>query len=285
MNLRQLHYFYDVAQNQNLTKTAEKYMVPASSVSASIKRLEDELGVKLFDRSPNKIVLNEKGKLLANELHFAFTRIDYAIQQISAPEIEHPQIKILARARPKWITELITEYKAKNENYNFIISNDYALDNYDDFDIVIDEESPAYKNWERFLLSIEIICVKAASNSPLVNKELTFKQLEYVPFILPCTRNGMRNLYERICQKHGIEPNVAIECNDRQCLQHYVRSNMGLTLGAFRALKDNTQNGISPLKVLDFNEMQSVYVFYKASRKDNIYIKDFCDFLYSNRYI
>ena len=50
MELLQLRYFFDSAKNEHFAKTAEKYWVPASSVSASIKRLEEELGCKLFDR-------------------------------------------------------------------------------------------------------------------------------------------------------------------------------------------------------------------------------------------
>ena len=44
MELLQLRYFYESAKNENFAKTAEKYMVPASSISASVKRLEEELG-------------------------------------------------------------------------------------------------------------------------------------------------------------------------------------------------------------------------------------------------
>ena len=47
MELLQLRYFYESAKHENFAKTAEKYMVPASSISASVKRLEDELGCKL----------------------------------------------------------------------------------------------------------------------------------------------------------------------------------------------------------------------------------------------
>ena len=62
MELLQLRYFYETAQTESIAKTAERHLVPASSVSASIKRLEDELGFKLFDRQSNRIVLNENGK-------------------------------------------------------------------------------------------------------------------------------------------------------------------------------------------------------------------------------
>ena len=151
--------------------------------------------------------------------------------------------------------------------------------------MIIDEDGKQYEGWQRFLLSSEIICVKAASNNPLVDKTLTFQDLKDQVFVLPSVGNGMRNLYERICHQEGLTPNVTIECNDRQCLQYYVQANMGLTLGAYRALQDNTQENISPLNVTDFNETQSVFVFYRPNGKSKGNIRAFCDFLYSKRYL
>ncbi len=283
MNLRQLKYFYEAAQTENIAKVAEKYMVPASAVSVAIKQLEKEIGFSLFDRASNKIRLTEKGRCYAQELGQALSRMETVTQQLSENRTPAPKIKVLIRARPKWITELITQFKETNPDIGFIISNDYTVTDIDTFDVVIDEDAKQYRHWARFLLSTEIICIKAASGSNLTQKTLTFRDLKDEPFILPSVGNGMRNLYERVCSQVGIEPNVAIECNDRQCLQYYVQADMGLTLGAFRALEDNTQNNISALKVTDFNEVQSVYVFYREEPRGAV--KAFCDFLYSERYL
>lgn len=283
MNMRQLRYFYDAAKTENFAKVAEKYMIPASAVSVGIKHLEEELRVSLFDRTSNSIRLNEKGKLFAAEVGTILSRMDTVMEQITEKPEPWPQIKVLIRARPKWITELITQFKVENPKISFIISNNYTITDIDGFDVIIDEESKRYTHWDRFLLSTEIICVKAASNHPLVDKTLSFQDLKGEVFILPSKGNGMRNLYERICQQYGIIPNVTIECNDRQCLQYYVESNMGLTLGAYRALEDHTQTNISALHIVDFNEIQSVYVFYRQT--DNRTINAFCNFLYEQRYL
>jgi len=285
MTIRQLQYFCDAAQTENFAMVAEKYTVPPSTVSVAIKHLEEEMGVHLFDRSANRISLNAKGKLLAAELQIAVEKIEAVIGQITESPNLPPKIKVLIRARPKWITELIAQYKASNPNVSFIISNDYTIADINGFDVIIDENAEQYKHWAHFLLSTEIICVKAASNSPLAHKTLTFRELKDEVFILPSPGNGMRNLYERTCKKHGIVPNVAIECNDRQCLQYYVQANMGLTLGAFRALEDQTQTNMSALRVTDFNETQSVFVFYRDTGENQASIKAFCDFLYAQRYL
>ena len=62
MELLQLRYFFESARNESFAKTAEKYMVPAASVSASVKRLEKELGCQLFHRTSNRILLNDSGR-------------------------------------------------------------------------------------------------------------------------------------------------------------------------------------------------------------------------------
>ena len=64
MELLQLKYFSHAAKTENFSHTAQKFRVPTSGISASIKKLESEIGVKLFDRTANKIKLNEYGKIL-----------------------------------------------------------------------------------------------------------------------------------------------------------------------------------------------------------------------------
>ena len=283
MNLRQLQYFYEASRTENFAKVAEKFIVPPSAVSVAIKHLEQELGAPLFDRSANKIKLNEQGRLFADELQLTFRRMEAVTRQIAGGQASSPRIKVLIRARPKWITELIAQFKEENPEVDFVISNDYTISAIDEFDIVIDEDGKQYGQWARFLLSTEIICVKAAATSPLVGQTLVFADLQKESFVLPSPGNGMRNLYERTCKKLGIDSRVTIECNDRQCLQYYVQANMGLTLGAHRALTDNTKKGIAPLKVTDFNETQSVYVFYRKT--EDTWTKVFCDVLYNHRYL
>lgn len=54
-----------VSKCGTLSETAEKLNIAQPSVSRAMKKLENELGVKLFDRTKNKITLNETGKLAA----------------------------------------------------------------------------------------------------------------------------------------------------------------------------------------------------------------------------
>lgn len=55
------------AETKTLAKTAEKLMVTQPTVTRGMQKLEDELGVKLFDRQPNKISLTKAGELAAKK--------------------------------------------------------------------------------------------------------------------------------------------------------------------------------------------------------------------------
>ncbi len=62
MTITQLNYVLAVAEHQNFTKAAEHSYVTQPTLSMQIQKLEDELAVKIFDRSKKPIELTEVGK-------------------------------------------------------------------------------------------------------------------------------------------------------------------------------------------------------------------------------
>lgn len=64
MELRVLNYFLMVAREENITKASQLLHVTQPTLSRQLMQLEDELGVKLFDRSSHSIILTDAGMLL-----------------------------------------------------------------------------------------------------------------------------------------------------------------------------------------------------------------------------
>lgn len=63
LNHHHLRYFWAVAKDGNLTRTARRLGVAQSALSAQIRQLEAQLGGALFDREGRRLVLNEAGRI------------------------------------------------------------------------------------------------------------------------------------------------------------------------------------------------------------------------------
>src|ERR1700722_6715842 len=63
MELRHLRYFVAVAEQLSFTKAAQKLRLAQPSLTRQVRNLEDEIGVRLFDRSSNRLALTEEGRL------------------------------------------------------------------------------------------------------------------------------------------------------------------------------------------------------------------------------
>ncbi|WP_053158100.1 LysR substrate-binding domain-containing protein [Pseudomonas sp. Pf153] len=84
MELRHLRYFSTLAETLSFTRAAEKSHVTQSTLSHQIKQLEDELGIRLFERIGKKVVITEAGDALLMELQPALRQIDKAIKGLQA---------------------------------------------------------------------------------------------------------------------------------------------------------------------------------------------------------
>ena len=82
MELRQLEYFQMVARYRNITRAATHLNVSQPNITVSIKKLENELGVTLFDRGQKHLTLTPEGELFLNRTASAMKQIKDAINEI-----------------------------------------------------------------------------------------------------------------------------------------------------------------------------------------------------------
>jgi DNA-binding transcriptional LysR family regulator len=80
MELRHLRYFVVVAEEQNVTRAAERLHLSQPPLSRQIRDLEDELGVELFRRTAKSLALTEAGKAFLAEARAVLLRADQAIE-------------------------------------------------------------------------------------------------------------------------------------------------------------------------------------------------------------
>ena len=91
MELLQLQYFVVTAKEQNMTRAAELLHIAQPALSQSVKRLEEEMGVRLFDRIGKRIRLNDAGRELlrtAEPMLATLSTMPETLQAIAAEEAQ-----------------------------------------------------------------------------------------------------------------------------------------------------------------------------------------------------
>lgn len=79
MELRQLRFFVVLAEELHFRRAAERAHIAQPAFSLQIRRLELELGVRLFDRTSHYVRLTEPGRLFREEVLKALEQVDYAV--------------------------------------------------------------------------------------------------------------------------------------------------------------------------------------------------------------
>lgn len=260
MELLQLQYFFESAKNESFAKTAEAHLVPTSSVSGAVRRLEAELGCQLFDRTANRIILNSNGDRFYESLQVVFDELKNAVGDLSSGGKDTREIKMLVRAMRSDITDTIIEYKVKFPQMKFKISFDFGERDLEKYDIIIDETSNTYPKYESFELYRMKLCMTVSESSPLWDKQLFMKDLKNESFISLGEQSNMHRILIKACKQAGFIPNIAILSNDIKCYERLIESGMGI--GLERKRKD-TARKIRYLNVVDFDEEYTVFAYYK----------------------
>ena len=281
MDLLQLRYFYDSANYLSISKTAGKYGVPPTSVSASIRRLEEELGCKLFDRTANRISLNEKGTLMRESLKRIFEEMDHMLRQVSGAADDNKEIKILVKAIRALITDQVIRYKKTYTHTRFKLVADFDETNRDDYDIIVDTKCNLYPGYDVIELGKQRIYCYVPADSHLCNRRFQLKQLAQMPFVLMSQRGNQGKIFVAACKAAGFTPNIVAQVNDSACFRKMISSGIAIGVtGKFgTAVEGNTT--LVPLNITDFRYEQTICMYYDRENY-NGNTASFVDFLREN---
>lgn len=262
MELLQLRYFYESAKLGSFAKAAEKYNVPATSVAASVKRLERELGCALFDRTCNRAVLNQKGKQLLQTVSVMLEELEQAVRDLQPAVPDTRNIKMLVKTTRTKVTEAIISYKIKHPQVGFQTVFEFGDSDFAEYDIIIDDEKSIYPDYESFPLYTAQIRLRAAEDHPLCGKKLTIKELKDQAFVSVGEENSMTRILKDACMRAGFAPNIAIRSNDISCCERCVLAGVGIGFGR-QFPNEPVAEGTQYLDVTDFHVRQTINCFYK----------------------
>lgn len=217
-----LRYFHETARLGSIRSAAATLHVTPSSISRMIANLEQEFGVRLFERTSKGMRLTDGGVVLARQTQRMFRdleRVRSAIDDLQGLRRGHLTVYgpegLVAEFMPKLLAEFHERYPAIAFNVYFA-STDRIVEAVvnDETDIGITFNGPSRVDLSTIVDYSEPLKCLVAPEHPLAAKvQVTLKELTRYPFALPETSFGMRRLIDEALYEENLTPNLSLNTN------------------------------------------------------------------------
>ena len=226
MELQQLRYFIEVARSQHITRSAEKLHISQPSLSQSIKRLEDELGVKLFESRGRNIMLTEAGGFLLSKVEPVMHRLDSLPEQLREfADKGSTTIHLHVTAASLIVSEAVIEYRRRHKDiyFQFLMNDD---DSICDMSISSAVSLPGDIGRDAFTCN-ERIYIAVPEDSEYKNGAALydFRDADFIALIM---QKQFRRICDRLCAVAGFHPNIAFESDSPETVRNMIAANMGV---------------------------------------------------------
>ena len=260
MELLQLTYFCDAAKTENFSHTAEKFNVPASNISQTVKRLEEELGVKLFRRSANKIFLSEEGRIFYEGAKRALDSLAGAKNRLADLEgLGTGEIRLLIQTCRRVVTNAIERYKQKYPGVSISINHNPG-EGARDYDFLISDHIDAPEEYVSEFLITEKILLATKLGSEIDKKPpKSLSELSNERFIA-LDNSRLFGFTEQLCRAEGFTPNVVIRTDDPYYVRRYVEMGLGIALIPSVSWRGQFSSDVSLLDVGGYKRDTSLFV-------------------------
>src|SRR5882757_4607234 len=131
MELRQIRSFLSVAETLHFGRTAELIHLSQPALSLQIRALEDEVGVRLFERNRRKTVLTAAGLAFRKDAASAVSQVDQAIRQArlaAKGKLGLLRIGFISTAGSEIVPNIIRKFKESNPEVEFSLRNILTTD-------------------------------------------------------------------------------------------------------------------------------------------------------------
>lgn len=255
MNLNQLRQFLAVAEAENITKAAENLYITQPALSAAISRLENELGVKLFDRQKNSLSINESGKLLYDRAESILRKFDNGLRNIEdiknqrQGEIKFslPDAGLLRNIKQEYLSShpdnrfgqsLMSASYAKK--YLLAGTIHFALSYYQISDPMIE-----WRDLAKVKLGLASYYDKSEEGESIGLSELSDRS-----FVFCGTSTDVTELFVQKCKAAGFNPRILFTGDDLVLIRHLLREHEAiLVLPNSRGMSDERRasGGLYPI--------------------------------------
>lgn len=231
MDFTQLQFFRVLARTQHMTQAAISLNLAQSALSRSLKNLEDELGVKLFDRIGKYIYLNENGTVFLRHVEVILSEYEDSKRELEdRAGAKKKTVRLSMYAGSKLLPELLRDFQSLYPDISLrIMQQGSALESVISSDITVYSADKAIDEPDSVILMEEGICLAIPANHPLAGRDcIHLSEVSRELFICLYQGKGLRTITDGFCQQAGFIPNVILESDSPGTVRELISLGMGL---------------------------------------------------------
>lgn len=234
MDLLQLRYFQVVARVEHMTRAAEELSIAQPSLSKTIRRLEKEIGVPLFDRQGRSIRLNQFGKVFLGHLDTLFRELEEGQRKVrDMAGLEHGMVSLVA-ATLYGLPGLLHRFQVAHPSVHFHLSQRSLSEMPQqletggcDFCFLSTPLRKPGIQW-RPLLTEEILLIVPTGHRLAEHNSIPLREVAHEAVVIEKVGSGLRDLIDNFCQQAGFTPRIVYEIDEPAALFEFVKARLGL---------------------------------------------------------
>jgi LysR family transcriptional activator of glutamate synthase operon len=277
MELRQLRYLVALSQELNFTSAAAKVKVAQPALSRQIRKLEDELGTTLVDRTTRRVNMTSAGARLVERAVRIFDEIDDLREELGQEarlDRGHLEIGTTQTPGPLDIARLLHSFHTLHPGIELYVREELSMTvadrlRADEIEIGFVSEIPKPGRLGLKLLKIasEPLVLALPTFHQLASRpELDLRELQDEGFILFPEGATIRSTFDQVAASHGITPRVAFVTTDTDRMRELVALGLGIGL---LPMSDADRPGQphATARIRDERLIYNVYMAWRSNRR------------------
>ncbi len=281
MNFNQLRIFYSVAKNSSVTLAAKELFLTQPAVSIQIHLLEDDYGVKLFNRSGKGITITEEGRLLLSYAERIFNlsdEMEEALRQMKSLDRGKLKIGSSRTIGSYYLPQLFEIFKLKYphieiqmdiSNSSRVIEEILSFQN----DIGFIGIDYFHKNLVlKPFIKERLVLITPTDHELTRKKAISYKDLNGQKMIMREKGSGTMELIKQELIKNKVSVKTVMELGSNEAIKRAVEARLGVSIISNNVVRREKDQG--RIKVLHFSSNKDIKrIFYIIHHKDK-YLSD-----------
>lgn len=245
--------FYYVAKNNSITRAANELMISQPAISKSIKTLEDQMGVTLFERKRDGVTLTDAGELFYKKIKDAMELIESAesdIKELTNKENSSINIGASKTIIHEFLMPYIKSFHMMYPNIKIRIFTDKTIDLYKKaklglVDVII--SNLPYNTPEDFnevkLMDLHDAFVASNNFSYLKDKEIALDDFRKLPLLILTKGTINRTRLDDFCIQNNISITPEMEFGSNTLIKEFTIAGFGIGMLTEEHVKNELKDG------------------------------------------